>query len=347
MCKSWETILGFVKTLGLDINTKKTGSVYLAKEKDPAIAKRFPNGPVCVGMLQLTDEGEWAIDQSQVSAHARQLQKQLGQCTSIISWIQTWNACMGKFFQNTFAKPANCFGQPHVNAILQTLADMQKSLFDAHNGSVTAYLREQVATRFGVSNIPDSFFFLPEEFGGLGLQNPFTPFFAIKNELYKNPMKRMDDFKETERKIYKDFSEAFGNLTETEKLVRYKDVFGRSSKSDPILSEPFFSFEEYSKHREIYSTQLRRAFKDLLMKPKVQEISLTNEIKPWFDELLYSHNIGWNSLSSDQKWIMNLYAEELRSRFGALSIVDQNLLPSGIMKMLKQKKVTWQLILWE
>jgi hypothetical protein len=42
-----------------------------------------------------------------------------------------------------------------------------------------------------------------------------------------------------------------------------------------------------------------------------------------------------------------LYAEELKNRFGALSIVDRNLLPSGVMKMLKRKKVTWQLILWD
>jgi hypothetical protein len=124
---AWEIIENFVKVLGLDINTSKTGSVYLSdKAKDSDLASKFPKGPVCMGMLQLSENGEWTIDQNQVAAHTRQLQKQLGQCNSIMSWIQTWNACMGRFFQDTFGKPANCFGQAHIDAILETHAKMQQ-----------------------------------------------------------------------------------------------------------------------------------------------------------------------------------------------------------------------------
>jgi hypothetical protein len=124
---AWETIEGFVKVLGLDINTSKTGSVYLGGEtKNSALADKFPKGPVCMGMLQLSDKGDFVIDQDQVAAHTRQLQKQLGQCTSIMSWIQTWNACMGRFFQDTLGKPANCFGQAHIDVILETHAKMQQ-----------------------------------------------------------------------------------------------------------------------------------------------------------------------------------------------------------------------------
>src|SRR2546430_1507881 len=94
---------------------------------------------------------------------------------------------MGKFFQNTFGKPANCFGQAHVDAILETHAKMQRELFDSYEGSITQYLREQISRRFEVEDIPDSFFFLPEELGGLGLQNPFIPFFVLKDQLVKNP----------------------------------------------------------------------------------------------------------------------------------------------------------------
>jgi hypothetical protein len=32
---------------------------------------------------------------------------------------------MGRFFQDTFGKPANCFGQAHIDAILDTHAQMQ------------------------------------------------------------------------------------------------------------------------------------------------------------------------------------------------------------------------------
>ncbi|KAF2651391.1 hypothetical protein K491DRAFT_696516 [Lophiostoma macrostomum CBS 122681] len=345
---AWEIIKGFVKVLGLDINASKTGSIYLTNDlKDHGIAAELPDGPVCMGMLQLSDSGDWTIDQKQVSAHIRQLEKQLGQTTSIISWIQTWNACIGKFFQNTFGKPANCFGQAHVDAILETHATMQRALFPSHDGSVTDYLREQIQHRFGVAEIPDSFFFLPEEFGGLGLQNPFIPFFLLKDQLLWDPLERMLDFHKAEEKSFKEAAEAYAALSDADRERHFRRAFDGSPKHRAILTEDFFTFEEYTAYREKYSPALLTAYTDLMRKPSIQNIHLTNEIKPWFDELQYSHHVGWNALSDENKWIMHLYAGELKGRFGALSIVDRNLLPSGVMKMLKGKKVTWNQILWE
>ncbi len=345
---AWETIKDFVKVLGLDINYSKTGSVYLCENgKDKDLAARFPEGPVCMGMLQLTDEGQWAIDQKQVAAHVRQLQKQLGQCTSIISWIQTWNACMGRFFQDTFGKPANCFGQAHVNSILETHAHMQRQLFETHGGSVTEYLREQIHERFGVNDIPASFFFLPEDFGGLGVRNSFIPFFLLKDQLIKDPLDAITDFRKDEKRMYKDALEEFKALTNSEKQRRLRKGLGDSSKDSPVLSEDFFSFEEFTAHRQAYSPFLLAAFRQLMKVPDTKEVYLAKEVGPWFEELSYSHGMGWYDLSSETKWIMHLYAEELKQRFGALSIVDRNLLPSGVMKMLKKKKVTWQLVIWE
>lgn len=345
---AWQTIEGFVKLHGLDINTSKTGSVYISTtDRNVEIAGKFPKGPVCMGMLQLTESGDWTIDQKQVSAHVQQLKKQLGQCKSIISWTQTWNACMGKFFQNTFGKPANCFGQAHVDAILNTFADMQRELFESHKGSVTEYLREQILNRFGVEDIPDSFFFLPEEFGGLGLQNPFIPFYVLKDQLMKDPTDRIAEFLKEEKAVYKTGLEAFNALSDSEKQRRFTKAFDGNAKYNFVLDEPFYDFEEYTSQREMYSGALQRAYQDLMRKPSSHDIRLTNGIKPWFDELKQSHAMGWNDLSSENKWIMHLYAEELRQRFGALSIVDRNLLPSGVMKMLKRKKVVWQLIIWD
>ncbi|KAJ4302624.1 hypothetical protein N0V90_001513 [Kalmusia sp. IMI 367209] len=344
---AWETIQGFVKVLGLDINTKKTGSVYISqKDKDMGVAARFPPGPVCMGMLQLSDTGDWTLDQKQVSAHVRQLSKQLGECRSIIGWAQIWNACMGKFFQNAFGRPANCFGQAHVDAILKTYADMQRELFDSHNGSVTQYLREQIRQRFNVANIPDSFFFLPEEFGGLGLQSPFVPFFVLKDQLMQDPLQRIAEFLKVEKANYKSAQEAFAALSDKEKRRRFDSNFHSAAQASSP-DEKFFSFEEYTSRRETYSRELKLAYQDLMREPWVKGIKLENEIKPWFDELSHSHEIGWASLSSEAKWIMHLYAEELKQRFGALSIVDKNMLPSGVMKMLKKKRVIWQLIIWD
>jgi hypothetical protein len=213
--KAWETIQNFVKVLGLDINTKKTGSVYISdSNKDSTIASKLPEGPVCMGMLQLSETGDWTLDQKQVSAHVRQLRKQLGESQSIIGWVQIWNACVGKFFKNAFGRPANCFGQAHVDSILNTFAEMQRDLFEEHNGSVTEYLREQIHQRFDVKDIPDAFFFALEELGGLGLQSPFVPFYVLKDQLMKNPLDRIVAFLEAEKAKYKEFREAFDLLSD-------------------------------------------------------------------------------------------------------------------------------------
>jgi hypothetical protein len=344
---AWETIEDFVKVLGLDINTSKTGSVYITNTKDPDLAAKFPAGPVGMGMLQLSDAGEWKIDQDQVAAHTRQLKKQLGQCTSIMSWIQTWNACMGKFFQDTFGKPANCFGQAHVFAILETHAHMQRQLFDAHGGSITTYLRAQLDNRFDAEDVPDAFFFLPEEFGGLGVKNPFVPFLLVKNLILKNPLERLAEFRAEEEDAYKRASHVFAKSSNAERQRRLCSAFGEASRHASILDEPFFSFDEFAFRPEMYSYNLLCAYLDLMRKPLAQNVFLPNEFSLWFEELQHSHGQGWSHLSSEAKWVMLLYVEELKEKFGALSIVDKNLLPGGVMKILKGRKVTWQQIIWE
>ncbi|PVH96904.1 hypothetical protein DM02DRAFT_730914 [Periconia macrospinosa] len=345
--KAWETIEGFVKLFGLDINWSKTGSVYLADQKDEEIASKLPSGDVSMGMLQLTNGGEWAIDQKQVAAHTRQLRKQLGECKSIISWVQVWNACMGSFFQNVVGGPANCFGQGHVDSIVQTFSKIQQELFEDHEGSATNYLREQIKNRFGVESVLDSFFFLPEAFGGLGLKNPFVPFFLLKGDLVKDPGELVEKFLKAELKAYKEEAEAYAALSSKEKRERYKYVFGDDWRNSAIMDETFFSFEEYTQHRETYSSLLKSTYVELMAKPRVQDVSLGKEMEPWFDELCHSHSTGWTSLTSEEKWVMNLFAEELKKHFGALSIIDKNLLPTGCMELLQRKKPTWQLIIWE
>jgi hypothetical protein len=338
-----------VSVLGLDINASKTGSVYISDSaKDDIIASKFPKGPVSMGMLQLSDSGDWTIDQKQVAAHVRQLQKQLGKCKSIISWIQTWNACVGTFFRTTFGNPANCFGQGHVDAILATHANMQREIFPAHDGSVMDYLRDQLSCRFGVDDIPDAFFVLPEELGGLGLQNPFIHYFLLRDQLMKDPLSRMDVFFAAEKRAYKLAQETFHGLPTFEKQRRFRAAYpSPSPEQTALLDAPFMSFSEYTSYREMYSPELRFAYVNLVSRPSVRVTQLTNDTKPWFEELKYSHQRGWNELSSVDQWNLNLYAADVKKRFGALSIVDRNLLPSGIMKMLKGKKMVWHLIIWD
>jgi hypothetical protein len=179
------------------------------------------------------------------------------------------------------------------------------------------------------------------------VKNPFIPFYMIKNRITRRPQDRLDQFRKDEQIAYKEASEVFATLTESDKQRRMRKSFGESTRHSSILEEKFFSFDEFCAHREIYSHHLLNAFDELMLKPSVQDVKLAKGTAPWFDELLHTHGQSWRSLSSEARWTMNLYADELTERFGALSIVDKNLLPGGVMKTLQKKKVTWQMVIWE
>jgi hypothetical protein len=52
-----------------------------------------------------------------------------------------------------------------------------------------------------------------------------------------------------------------------------------------------------------------------------------------------------SSLDSERKWIIQLYSADLFERFGGLDIVNRGLLPLGVMRMLRNKNVVWQMVL--
>lgn len=218
--RAWEVMHEYAKVTGLEFNQSKTGSVYLADSRDPGIVSRLPPGPVTFGFLKLDGEsGDWVIDQAQVDAHVQQLQTQLNNCDNvIISWIRTWNSCIGRFFKNTFGQPANCFGGDHVDAILATYEKMNKALFNNPDAPTVAdHLRSMIRSQVGVPDIgiPDAFFFLPEEFGGLALRNPFISVLLVRDRVQQKPIKFLDDFAKREFELYLEQANEFNNLSAT------------------------------------------------------------------------------------------------------------------------------------
>jgi hypothetical protein len=188
--QAWEAMQRYARVTGLEFNLAKTGSVYLAETRDASIAARLPKGPVTIGLLVLDpDSGNWVIDQTQVDAHVQQLKQQLDHCDSVISWIRTWNSCIGRFFTSNFGQPAFCFGRDHVDHILATYEKVQNALFntDGRASTVTEHLRHMIEERFGVSEIPNAFFFFLEQLGGLGLQNPFVSTLLVRDKLRSTP----------------------------------------------------------------------------------------------------------------------------------------------------------------
>ncbi|KAK4225877.1 hypothetical protein QBC38DRAFT_481771 [Podospora fimiseda] len=109
---------------------------------------------------------------------------------------------------------------------------------------------------------------------------------------------------------------------------------------DHLRNEAFMSLEEFTKYAERTSSHLKSAF-DKLKKEADDEV----EIEPRGDvaaALVGSGFVGWDGLSSDEKWVVQLYHKEVVKKFGGLVIVDEGLLPTGLIAMLRESRFKWQ-----
>ena len=357
--RAWKSMEQFSMVMGLEFNRKKTGSVYLVNDeskRDPDIIAVLPEGPVSVGFLNLDPStGDWTISQQDVDAHVTQLQKQLSKCTSVLSWVHTWNSCIGRFFGHSFGEPSNCFGRAHVDSILETHKRMQRRLFNGEDGngtSVTDHLKQMIKSRFGVTDVPDAFIFLPEQLGGLGVRNPFIAGFLVRDQVYKNPSDRLEKFLKEEKENYEEGKRMFEEMGELGRRRHFRNIYtneyGEHSKTAIAEADldKFFSFDSFTHSRESLSPDLCKAYKDLMRVPAKQEAVMSRKVK----DVLAKHaavqpDLEWENMDPEMKWLLQLHSEELFAKCGELSIVDRNLLPLGILTILRKRKVGWQMVL--
>lgn len=376
---AWMAMKRCAKVLGVEFNQAKTGSVFISKRpespRDSQIVATLPKGRVILGFLELdAATGDWVIDQAQVDAHAKQLQKQLAECTSIFSWVQTWNSCIGRFFNYTLGEPAMCFGRKHVEMILKTHQRIQEKLFsvdttDAGNSggkqraanshsnrSVADHLKQLISTRFNRSNIPDAFLYYPEVLGGLGLRNPFIPFLLVQDEFYESPHEVLERFLTTEQEAYKLAESNFAALNERERKQRLDAVLGNElerekpkGKSWPGPTKTgtdFLPWEDFVHYRLSWSADLQRAYSTLLYTPKQASMSPSRDVTDALSKLSASTpELAWGTLGSERRWLVELYAKEVFERFGGLALVDKGALPMGVLKVVRGRGVVWQTVL--
>ena len=359
---AWKTMEEFAKVMGLEFNKNKTGSVYLTDSKHPKstdVIKALPEGPVVMNFLILDPEsGKWIINKSHVQEHVQQLQKQLNGSKSVLAWIKTWNSCIGRFFSYTFGEPANCFGREHLDATLKAHTEMQRHLFNsAETGkTVVEHIKRKISADFSIPSeaIPDSFIYMPESLGGLGLKNPFISLLILRDNTCADPEKLMRDFHEAERREYNDLKKSFDALSEKQRRKKYKDAFQRDEDegSTPPISwkeaQDFMSFDEFTQYREQTSSHLWRAYAELMARPDAPTVPGTQRVKHGLEELSYKPeglDYAAGKLDNELMWLVQYFESELFELFGGLEVVDKGLLPLGVLKALKARKVTWQMVL--
>jgi hypothetical protein len=353
---AWRTMEEFAAVMGLELNESKTGSVFLKKGDftygDSEVAATLPDGPISIGFLTLnTDSGEWEINQDQVDAHVKQLSKQLATSSSILDWVQTWNSCMGRFFSHTFGEPANCFGKQHVDAILETYKRMQETIFPDSN--ISKYLKGLIAERFNISDITDAFIFFPEALGGLGVRNPFISPFLVHENVCNSPTERMKQFFNEEKEVYNDAKREFEQLDEAARRRRWRSIYAVEfgNVAPPVWPDDedldtFISMEEFTRYRETCSPELLDAYNHLMEAPLKKDVVISRRVKEDLKTLgQVRPELDLSELDGETKWLLQMYERDLFEKFGGLSLVEKDLLPLGILTILRKRRTAWQMVL--
>jgi hypothetical protein len=336
--KAWKAIQEFTDIMGLQLNEEKTGASLIVNDeiKSRALSPALPEGKIHWGFLQLdASSGRWKVDRALVDEHIAELKRQLDACHSVMAWVQAWNSYVGRFFNTNLAEPANCFGRQHNDMIIATFSHIQRTLFaDSDTENLTEYLRGVLKERFNVvDTIPDGFLYFPVELGGLGLTNPFVDAIATYKRSLRKPGERIERAFEEEQEAYKHAKERW----DMGDVDRHKNAgFGAAATAD----EPFMSFEEYTKFREDRSEPLSKAYKELLDCPLDERLESNLEML----KALRESAAAARETSPYWLWIFNLYAGDLKLRFGGqgLQLGDRDMLPVGLVQVLQSEKVRWE-----
>ncbi|KAF3915981.1 hypothetical protein AA313_de0208365 [Arthrobotrys entomopaga] len=337
--EGWNALSEFTRLMGLEFNKTKTGCVQISG--DPAsppspTPESLPKGDVVWGFLKLDSEsGTFIINQDKVDSHIEELSLQLKACKSVFDFTQAWNIYGSRFFQTNCGRVANCISLGHVNSMLETFQRIQRQVFGSATGGVGAHLKQMITERFGVSDIPDGYLYFPLKLGGLEVQNPFIKLYLIRDKLKEDPAAVMDRFFVEEEREYDESKQNF-------EWLQSKDEY----KYIKLREETFLTFEEYTRYREYTSCSLSRVFTKMMDEPEPDDLDMKSEVQAVLKHATAGENrkksVSTDQWTSYEKWIIQLYAKEMMRQFGGLNIVEEDMLPMGLITMLRQSRFKWQ-----
>ena len=319
--RAWTEMNTYANLVGLTFNKEKTGSACVGY--DGQSFADLPSGDVRWGFLKFdSSKGRFVIDQDQVDNHIEELRRQLNATKSILGWINAYNKYMAFLYRNFGDYPAQCFPEDHLDDLLKTFARIQSELFkDTEMKSAVAYLQGRIAKKFGTSDLPDGFFYFPIAAGGLELNNPFIELCSIERESEQNPKK----FEEVFEDFLKDDEDSYES---------YKDTWERNTS---YPQEKFMTYDKFLSLRDVWVPKWGDEYSTALLDRERESIKQT----PTIEAVLQSskHWKPWDELSVQEKWLLSLYGEQLVDKFGALDVVDPNLIPLSMVELFKRSRI--------
>jgi hypothetical protein len=162
----------------------------------------------------------------------------------------------------------------------------------------------------------------------------------------------MEEFLKREKQTYDDARNEFEGLSDQERRRRFKEIYFDGLDIESIFPEKdrneFMKWEEYIRWRNTARTDLHSTYAELMEVPATKGVSFSLDVKDALERLARTQpELSLDKLDLEQKWLVQFHSKELFERCAGLSIVDKSLLPLGILTMLRQRKVTWQMVLWD
>ncbi len=358
-CKqAWREMTVFCKVTGIEFNEDKTGSVTFqpravdsGSDTDLTDATPgLPTGDVRWGFLRLNaDTFHFEIDQTMVDDHIKELKYQLDSCTSLFSYVQSYNSYLARFFSNNFGKPSHGFGRQHLDMMISTLTRIQNAMFPI--GRVTEHLSKQATSQFEVDGgLPDGFWYFPVAMGGMELRNPLVPLFGMRASIRRSPERLLQKALEADEAAYQVAKELYERTHSGAGLGKYNAELKVKMMNSGDADE-FMSREEYLKFREERSPNLRNAYEILLAIPDEKPLESTGSILSML-ETLPNHagqrgrggaiQKNFNNMDPYWQWIVAVHGPEIVKKFGGLQMVNQGQVPLGVVSVMKAGKIKWK-----
>ncbi|RMZ77979.1 hypothetical protein DV738_g4136, partial [Chaetothyriales sp. CBS 135597] len=341
--RAWSEMREFAALMGLEFNEEKTGTA-------DDHSRLLPTGGIRWGFLNLNAKTmRFEVDRQMVDEHIKELKLQLDACTSIFSYVQAYNSYASRFFTNNLCSPCRAFGRQHIDAMVATFAYIQKALFPNSGGKVTAHLAAEASSRFGItpSSIPDGFWYMPIELGGLELRNPVIPLLAMREDMRLSPARILQKAVQADEAKYLADKETYDKKNTGSGLAPVSArLRGLISKID---SQQFMPRDEYLRYREERSAALSSAYRQLLQTPNQQSVESSPEVQALFKTVTLSRRKGTRRRrdSFDDgdpywRWIVALYGPEIVERYGSLQMVDPAQVPIGVVGVMRAGKIRWR-----
>jgi hypothetical protein len=177
----------------------------------------------------------------------------------------------------------------------------------------------------------------------LQVKDFFVELLAMREDLPEDPEQILETAKKGERTDYENAKRSW------EEGTTYNEAVQQQYGVQIPATEPFFSFDEFTKCREERSPRWVAAFDTLLTRPIPVDLASTPEIVAALsiigndiEAFGSSLSDGWYGLNYYWKWLISLHREEMVNKYGSLLIVEPTSIPVGMVAVFRNSRTRWE-----